>query len=185
MVACSILGDRSQDAKHKRDAPPAPPDRAGSGHADEPRGDAVAGVDRCGVRRRRSAAGPDSGRQRRQPRLEIRNQSTRDLKLQSVQKLRKFACNANFHCFPTYYNFDFEGRPGSGDVLIPGAAQRFEVKWVFADEYGAEATYNIEGTNAQLQVTMKTSTFSNDSTCKILHVPIGSCTAGGLNIAYR
>jgi hypothetical protein len=111
--------------------------------------------------------------------FDIRNASSRGLQLQSVQKVRQFVCNPEFHCFPSYYNFDFEGRPGSGDRLIPGTAHRFEVKLVFADEYGAEATYNIEGTNAQLLVTMKTSTFSSDSTCKILHAPGGSRTAGG------
>jgi hypothetical protein len=116
---------------------------------------------------------------------EIRNTGVRDLKLQSVQKLRQYVCNEQVHCFPSYYDFEFEGRPGSGDPLLTGDSHRFEVKWYFDYEYGAEATYNIEGTNAQMQVTMKTSTFSNNSTCKILHGPGGSCTAAGLNIAYR
>jgi hypothetical protein len=116
--------------------------------------------------------------------FDIRNASSRGLQLQSVQKVRQFVCNPEFHCFPSFYDFEFEGRPGSGDRLAPGATHRFEVKWFPGDEYAAEATYNIEGTNAQLQVTMKTSTFSNTSTCRVLHAPVGSCIAGGLNIFY-
>jgi len=126
-------------------------------------------------------AGPASADSRG---FDIRNASSRGLQLQSVQKVRQFVCNPEFHCFPSFYDFEFEGRPGSGDRLPPGATHRFELKWYPGLEYAARATYNIEGTNAVLQVEMKTSTFSNTSTCRVLHAPVGSCIAGGLNIFY-
>jgi hypothetical protein len=120
--------------------------------------------------------------------FDIRNSSNRGLKLQSVQKVRTFTCTHNVQCFPDFYAMEFEGRPGSGDRLDPGTTHRFELKWEFSFDnsvkYAAEATYNIEGTNAQLQVTMKTSTLSNTSTCRVLHAPVGSCIAEGLNIFY-
>jgi hypothetical protein len=117
----------------------------------------------------------------------------RDLRLQSVQKVKEGCVQLPERCAPNFLLFDFEGRPHQGDLLRPTpfpllVPHRFEIKWFLGNRYGAEATYNIEGTNAQLQVTMVTNgqlPGGNVSTCRILHAPIGSCTAGFQTITYR
>jgi hypothetical protein len=45
--------------------------------------------------------------------------------------------------------------------------------------------YKIEGTDATFEATLETSTFSNDSACKVVPASAAKCIAGGLNITLK
>jgi hypothetical protein len=45
--------------------------------------------------------------------------------------------------------------------------------------------YKIEGTDATFEATLETSTFTNNSTCKVVPTSAGGCSAEGLNITVK
>lgn len=74
----------------------------------------------------------------------------------------------------------WEGRPGPGAVLMPGAeAHDWELAWGLFGHYHAEVTYDVVGTNATYTATLDTWTSESDSACALPQA-IGSCTAEGV-----
>ena len=115
----------------------------------------------------------------------VSNESSHALKLESASHVPTVVCNGTI-CVPTHFPMEFEGRPADGTVLKPGApAQAWELKYGFGHTYAAVLKYKIEGTDATFEATLETSTYSNDSACKVTPASAGSCTAAGLKIAFK
>jgi hypothetical protein len=122
------------------------------------------------------------------------------LRLESVKKIKAGCNKLPDRCAPSFYLFGFEGRPHDGAELRPtpppflAVPQRFELQWYLGNIYAAAVTYKIEGTNAQLEITIKNQgTFPDGSysTCRIVPAPPASrfdapsCSAGYQTIVYR
>jgi hypothetical protein len=113
----------------------------------------------------------------------LHNKSNKTLELVNASPLPATICNG-FICVDTHHPMDFEGRPADGSTLKPGAKVNWELKYKFSDTYAAELKYKVQGTDAIVTYTIETSTFSNDSACKVTPPSAGKCTAGGLQIAF-
>jgi hypothetical protein len=115
----------------------------------------------------------------------VHNQSNRPLRLESATHVPTVVCNQSI-CVPTHHPMDFEGRPTDGTVLEPaGRAQAWELKYGFGLTYAAKLTYKIVGTDGTVEFTIETSTFTNDSACKVIPANVGHCTGEGLTLAFR
>jgi hypothetical protein len=82
----------------------------------------------------------------------------------------------------TFLDIGFEGRPKDGDVLKPGAPPHvWELKYSYLGITGAGLVYSIVGTDDRYVAKIRTSTYTNDSTCEFPS-KLGSCTAEGLTL---
>ena len=128
------------------------------------------------------AAGP-AGAASRGYRLE--NQSSHNLKLEGAKPLPGYVCNAIL-CVETGQPMDFEGRPADGAVLSPhGTPHAWELKYSFGYTYGAQLKYAIVGTGATVEYTIETSTYTNNSACKVVPASAGTCVAHGLSLSFK
>lgn len=128
------------------------------------------------------AAGPASAASRG---YRLDNKSSHDLKLEGAKPLPGFVCNASI-CVETGQPMDFEGRPANGSVLTPeDAPHAWELKYSFGHTYAALLKYAIVGTHATVEYTIETSTFSNNSACKVVPANAGTCTAHGLSLNFK
>jgi hypothetical protein len=114
----------------------------------------------------------------------IHNEGSHALRLEKAAPLPTVLCNSRI-CVPTDNPMAFEGRPDNGSVLKPSSTHDWQLKYFFGYTYAAVLTYKIEGTDATFQATIETSTFSNNSACKIVPASVGVCTAKGLNITVK
>jgi hypothetical protein len=127
-------------------------------------------------------AGPASAASRG---YKLHNLSDNKLKLDKAARLPKVLCNGSI-CVPTESQMAFEGRPDNGDVLNPGKVHSWELKYSFGDTYAARLSYDIVGMpGASVEWTIETSTFSNDSACKVVPASAGKCTAEGLKLTFK
>lgn len=127
------------------------------------------------------AAGPANAASRG---YRLENKSSHDLKLENAKPLPGFVCNAIL-CVETGQPMDFEGRPADGSVLAPGATHAWELKYSFGYTYAAKLLYAIVGTHATVEYTIETSTYTNDSACKVVPASAGKCTAHGLSLSFQ
>lgn len=113
----------------------------------------------------------------------LHNNSGHTLKLDKAAPLPTVLCNQTI-CAKTEHPMDFEGRPGDGSLLKPGGVDTWELKYFFGKTYAAELKYSVEGSNATVTYTIETSTFSNDSACKVTPPSAGKCAAHGTSLAF-
>jgi hypothetical protein len=122
----------------------------------------------------------------------VKNESTHALRLVGASAVPRVLC-VNFTCVPTYYEMAFEGRPADGSVIGKGGEQRWELKYFYnigdifggGINYAAKLTYKIEGTAGEFEAEIKTTNYTNDSTCKVNPTTLGTCTAAGVNITFK
>ena len=115
---------------------------------------------------------------------DVHNASKHTLKLEKAEPLPNVICNGTI-CVPATHPMDFEGRPANGSTIKPGGKDRWELKYGFGLTYAAVLKYKVEGTDATFEATIQTSTFSNDSACKVVPASAGRCTAGGTTITFH
>jgi hypothetical protein len=113
----------------------------------------------------------------------LHNNSDKTLELVSATALPATLCNG-FICVNTHHPIAFEGRPSDGSTLKPGAVDAWELKYQFQNTYAAELKYKVLGTDAIVTYTIETSTYTNDSACKVAPPSAGKCTAGGLQLGF-
>jgi hypothetical protein len=114
----------------------------------------------------------------------LHNKSDQTLKLIEASRLPTVLCNGTI-CVKTEHQMDFEGRPENGSLLKPGATDAWELKYKFGDTYAAELKYKIVGTEATVTYTIETSTFTNNSACKVSPPSAGHCSAGGTSLSFN
>ncbi|MFZ0043880.1 MAG: hypothetical protein WAK93_21395 [Solirubrobacteraceae bacterium] len=122
----------------------------------------------------------------------VKNDSTHALRVASVSAIPRLVC-LNLTCIPAYYDMEFEGRPADGSVIKKGGDQRWELKYFYwvgdvfgaSTNYAAKLTYNVEGTAGKFEAVIKTSNYSNNSTCEVVPKNLGSCAADGLRITFK
>jgi hypothetical protein len=108
---------------------------------------------------------------------QVRNYTAHTLKLDDVKSVAKGRGT---------YDLEFEGRPRSGSTITPGGVDDWELKWAFGGGYAAHLIYTVLGDrDARVNVTITTSTFSNDSTCRVTGLAGSFCIAEGLRISLR
>jgi hypothetical protein len=115
---------------------------------------------------------------------DVHNRSGHTLRLEKAEHLPTVLCNGSI-CVPTHHPMDFEGRPENGSLIRPGGKDRWELKYGFGYTYAAVLKYKVEGTDATFEATIQTSTFSNDSACKVVPASAGKCTAEGTSISFN
>ena len=146
------------------------------------------GVTACALSAGVITAAPASAASRQ---FTVTNNSSATLRLEGVSPVTKTVCAAPYSatCAKGHYPIEFEGRPNPGTDLAPGGIQRFDLKYGFSFvsgiNYAAQLTYEVEKTNAKLEVWIDTTTTSNNSRCEVVPASAGSCTAGGLGITFR
>ncbi|HWH20652.1 MAG TPA: hypothetical protein VN671_08965 [Solirubrobacterales bacterium] len=113
----------------------------------------------------------------------LHNSSSHTLELVDASPLPATVCNG-FICVQTHHPMKFEGRPDDGSTIKPGAKVNWELKYGFQETYAAELKYKILGTSSIVTYTIETSTFTNNSACKVTPPSVGKCTAGGLSIGF-
>jgi hypothetical protein len=114
----------------------------------------------------------------------LNNKGDHTLKLIEASRLPAVVCNG-FICVNTEHPMDFEGRPENGSLLKPGATDAWELKYSFGHTYAAELKYKIVGTDSTVTYTIETSTYSNDSACKVSPPSAGKCGAGGTSLSFH
>ena len=116
----------------------------------------------------------------------LNNYSGHDLQLHSVKNLAFPICDGSKPCGTGFYPIDFEGRPHDGAVLKSDESPHtWDLKYGFGTEYAAELTYTIKGTDGSVEFTIRTSTFTNTSTCAITGATDLFCTTEGLSLSLR
>jgi hypothetical protein len=125
-------------------------------------------------------AGPASAASRG---YRLHNNSSHDLKLEAAKPLPGFVCNASI-CVDTGQPMAFEGRPANGSVLAPGAVHAWELKYSFGYTYAAQLKYDIVG-GGTVEYTIETSTYTNNSACKVVPASAGTCIAHGLSLTFK
>ena len=125
-------------------------------------------------------AGPASAASRG---YRLHNNSSHNLTLEGAKPLPGFVCNATI-CVDTGQPMSFEGRPSDGSVLAPAGMHAWELKYSFGDTYAAQLKYDIAG-GGKVEYTIETSTFSNNSACKVVPASAGTCTAHGLSLTFK
>jgi hypothetical protein len=113
----------------------------------------------------------------------LTNKSNKDLVLQGAHRLPTTVCTSGF-CVPTEAPMAFEGRPDDHSTISRGENQRWELKYSFGHTYAALLKYKIAGTDAMVEYTIETSTYTNDSACKVTPPSAGHCSAGGLGLTF-
>jgi hypothetical protein len=114
----------------------------------------------------------------------LHNNSSHSLELVSATALPAVVCNG-FICVDTHHPIAFEGRPSDGSILKPGAVDGWELKYKFQETHAAELKYKVLGTDSIVTYTIETSTYTNDSACKVTPPSAGKCSAGGLNLSFN
>jgi hypothetical protein len=115
---------------------------------------------------------------------EVHNRSDHALELVGATPLPQVICNFGI-CVPTHHPMAFEGRPDDGSVLKPNSDSAWELKYFFGHTYAAVLTYAVQGIkDAKVEFTIETSTFSNNSACKVTPPSAGNCTAGGRTLGF-
>jgi len=125
-------------------------------------------------------AGPASAYSRG---FRLKNNSDKTLTLIDASKVPARLCNGP-HCVQTHHPMRFEGRPPNGSPLKPGAVDGWELEYLPGETYGAILKYRIGDHDGIVEYTILTSTFSNDSSCKVTP-GAGKCTAGGLQLGFN
>ena len=129
----------------------------------------------------------------------IKNDGNQTLTLQSVKPVQGQFCDISnvetgtcHHYVYDYYPMAFEGRPGNGSTLRPGATARFELKWSLGDidtagdtQYQADLLYKIGTTGHTVEYRIQTYTTANESFCKVSDPNAGSCTAASLDLTFK
>jgi hypothetical protein len=114
----------------------------------------------------------------------LHNKSDKTLELVDATPLPATICNG-FICVDAEHPMAFEGRPTDGSMLKPGAKINWELKYQFQHTFAAVLKYKILGTDAVVTYTIETSTYTNDSACKVTPPSAGQCTAGGLGLSFN
>jgi hypothetical protein len=114
----------------------------------------------------------------------LHNKSDHTLELIGASRLPTVLCNGAI-CVKTEHPTDFEGRPGDGSLLKPGATDAWELKYSFGNTYAAELKYKVVGSDATVIYTIETSIWSNDSACKVSPPSAGKCSAGGTTLGFN
>jgi hypothetical protein len=114
----------------------------------------------------------------------LHNHSDQTLKLVGASHLPTVLCNGTI-CVNTEQQMDFEGRPADDSLVKPGAVDAWELKYVFGHIYAAELKYKVVGSDATVIYTIETSSFSNNSACKVTPPSAGHCTAGGTTLGFN
>jgi hypothetical protein len=129
--------------------------------------------------------------------FKVKNDSKYDIRVVGASPVPAVLCGGfdveSFGCVPASYDIGFEGRPADGTVVRPGGEQTWELKYYYnvgdlfgtAYNYAAKVKYKIAGTDGNFEATIKTSNYSNDSTCEVTPKSLGSCTAAGLKITLK
>lgn len=172
---------RSKTAAPTRRAPTA------AGRSPHREGDHEAAAHRrSGDHRARLRAGHGArygrARERLQPRLPAEERQHKTLTLIGASKVPARLCNGP-HCVNTHHPMRFEGRPPDGSTLKPGGVDGWELEYL-PGETSAILKYRIGDNDGIVEYTIKTSTFSNDSSCKVTP-GAGKCSAGGLQMGFN
>jgi hypothetical protein len=141
----------------------------------------------CAVAGVLAIAGPANAASRG---YQLHNMSRHSLKVESVKPIPVNMCSPHLtFCVPTHFEMEFEGRPDVGDVLHRGSGSGphvWDLKWYLGYTYAARLTYAIEGMkDATVEYTIETSTYSNNSTCKVIPASAGHCSAEGLLLQFK
>jgi hypothetical protein len=112
----------------------------------------------------------------------VKNNSDQTLTLIGASKIPARLCNGP-HCVNTHHPMSFEGRPKDGSTLKPGGVDGWELSYLPGEKYGAILKYEIGDHLGVVEYTIETSTFSNDSSCKVTP-GAGKCSAGGLQLGF-
>lgn len=127
-----------------------------------------------------ATAGPASAYSRG---FRLKNNSDKTLTLIGASKLPARLCNGP-HCVNTHHPMRFEGRPADGSTLKPGGVDGWELEYLPGEIYAAVLKYRIGDNDGIVEYTIKTNTFSNDSSCKVTP-GAGKCSAGGLQMGFN
>jgi hypothetical protein len=114
----------------------------------------------------------------------LHNKSDQTLKLIGASRLPSVLCNGAI-CVKTEHPMDFEGRPADDSLLKPGATDAWELKYGVGYTYAAELKYKVVGSDATVTYTIETSTYTNNSACKVSPPSAGNCTAGGTALGFN
>src|ERR1700712_986176 len=114
----------------------------------------------------------------------LHNRSDQTLKLIGASRLPAVLCNGTL-CVKTEQSMEFEGRPADDSLLKPGAIDAWELKYGFGHTYAAELKYKVVGSDATVTYTIETSTYTNNSACKVTPPSAGKCTAGGTGLGFN
>ena len=114
----------------------------------------------------------------------LHNKSDKTLELVNASQLPATICNG-FICVDAHHPIGFEGRPDDGSMLKPGAKVNWELKYQFQHTFAAVLKYKVLDTDAVVTYTIETSTYTNDSACKVTPPSAGQCTAGGLGLSFN
>lgn len=125
-------------------------------------------------------AGPASAYSRG---FRLKNNSEKTLTLIGAFKVPARLCNGP-HCVNTHHPMRFEGRPPDGSPLKPGGVDGWELEYLPGETYAAILKYRIGDNDGIVEYTIKTSTFSNDSSCTVTP-GAGKCSAGGLQMGFN
>lgn len=116
------------------------------------------------------------------------NGSNHALRLEGARALPTYRC-VGFHCVPSHYPIDIEGRPADGAELRPSNTHDWELKYGFSltggVQYAANVVYKIEGTDATVEYQMMTYSTSNESSCKVIGTSLFTCTAAGTRLTFE
>ncbi len=143
----------------------------------------------CAVAGALLTAGPATAASRG---FRLHNNSRHALRVESATPVPRCPGSNSHHCVPAHYAMGFEGRPGNGGVLKPGAPPHdWELKYQFnldqqplTIQFAALLTYKIEGTDGTVQYVIATTAFTNDSECRVIPAHVGRCTGDGLKLTF-
>jgi hypothetical protein len=79
----------------------------------------------------------------------------------------------------------FDGRPRDESYLDNGRLDRWELRYLFGSIFAAKIKYRIPLAHARVEFTIITSSFSNDSTCRVIPASAGHCSAHGLRLEFN
>lgn len=113
----------------------------------------------------------------------LKNNSDKTLTLIGASKVPARLCNHD-RCVNTHHPMSFEGRPKDGSTVKPGGVDGWELQYLPGETYGAILKYEIGDHLGVVEYTIETSTFSNDSSCRVTP-GAGKCGAGGLQLAFN
>jgi hypothetical protein len=125
---------------------------------------------------------------------EVHNESRQKLLLLGVNPVSHPVCRGVFvvTCDEEFFDIDFEGRPSDGALVDPGGVQTWGLKYAFSfshlfgqTNYAARLSYRIEPANSLFEVAIRTSNYTNDSTCDVIENSSFRCQAEGLDVTFR
>ena len=121
--------------------------------------------------------------------FKLHNTSNVALKLEAAKPVPTVLCANVGRCVETKYPMEFEGRPGNGSEIAPGASDTWELKYGFSPfggvQYAAELWYDIAGTNARVEYRIEVYSTTNESSCKVHGSSKYSCTAAGTKLTFK